>query len=337
MNMSSEDSLLVDRGQKLPEARVGWALIAIGKGTPKRITDYRLSISEKLLARYSFVEVDTSDKIFEEKMKLPTWTPGLHYIAELTVEYRVEDPVVAAQRGTRLIWPRIRSTVLAKLSEASQLAPERPAAAPDAKPPARRKGRAVAVNNSEKAAPASESHATLQLGDLSNAQQKVNAACAHLLSTDPLLDRGITLLALSATLSLEGEAAKHAGTIGMTGLRIAAQDAEHAVEEELRKKKEVLLSKGVRGIFAEALRTTPNMLSNLLEQLSSLERERYGNELSIMRELFAQGHLEGHHLPPDVRDEFLKSVLNKASLGEILMLGEAAKGTVASIEDKSAS
>ncbi|MBX3484702.1 hypothetical protein [Phenylobacterium sp.] len=313
--MTTDDSdkperpLIVEHKQKLPEPQVGWELIAIGKGEPTRLKDHRLSISERVFGGYSFVQVDVAEHRLTQTRKVPTRVPGLSFDAALTAQYCIADPVVAVKRSTRLARDTITGIVWPRIEAAS---------------------RGAGAGGSTTGA-----QGKLTLEDLDQAQSRVDQACKELLKDERLGKRGLELLDLSATVNFDTETAKLAAAIGLSGLKIDAQRAEGDVQVDARKHYEALIAEGPRPLFAEVMRTNPGMISGLLEQLSAAERQRYENDISLMRELFAEGHIEGHHLPPNVRDEFLRSVLNRASLGDILTLGVSTKPTVPAVEDDS--
>jgi hypothetical protein len=177
----------------------------------------------------------------------------------------------------------------------------------------------------------------LKVDDLQRARQRIAKATSPTVIRHLLDDLGIELRAVKVTLDFEGAAKKHAETIGLAGLLMSAEEATAEVEEVGRLRAEELLIKGPRALLAAAMRTDPNMITTLLHQMSAVEQERYQSEIALLHKFLAEGHIEGHQLPTDVRDGFLRNLLNRASWGDILRLGAAADEAPKAVEDKSSS
>jgi hypothetical protein len=309
---------------------MGYVLFAFGKGEPKQISDYRLSLSEQIFANYKFVEVDISNRIFNEEIKLPSRLPGITFDAKVTVSYRVTEPVLALKNATRMvIGDEIRLSLIPKLEKASRSAAGSSGTNAESKAiMAIGSNQPVGDGTSVTDAP------TLTISDINSANLNAEAACAAFKDAKPFAEYGIDLRTVTASLSLAGEAEKLAESIGLLGLKLNAKRAEQELTDQERAHQERILAGGLRKMVAEVMRTKPDMITGLLDQLSAVEQVRYQNDIAIFNKLLDEKAVEPHQIPTNVRDEFLQNLLNRATLGDIMLLGTKTKEGPLATENK---
>jgi len=301
-----ETPLLVDH-RTIPAPRAGYTLVAIGRGPPKEITDYRVSLTERLLRRYSFVEVNISLQEFEEVIELPSGAPSINFDAEIRVTYRVKNPILMVKGDVRSTWARIRSELYPKITQAI-----RGVLGNDASP---NMGRDDAFDRLR----------SLTLADVTAADRNVSAVCASIKSANPLADVGIELHNISVKLSLKEDISRISERISLSNLMTASLLAKDEITMSALALEENILLGEPRKMIAAIMKTSPHMIPRLLEQISADEQNAYSQDIEILKNIMKDGHLESHHIPKDIRDEFLQRILNRASLHDIIRLGSSAE------------
>ncbi len=282
----TDQILYRDPVDKMPDLRPGAVVVALGSGDPIVFRNGRgPTISERWFGGYkSFVEVDLSAKTFDEATKLPSSKATIDFDATVTVRYQVRESNVTSiisrgvKDGRNAIWPDL----LAKLQLAT------------------RQADGLNVNQGNESA--------------------VAAAQSFCMAYNSQAERGIEILSIIVNVNLTSEARTLLKQVELEDFqqkslqseqKIALQKVKNSQEVDKAKREEnfAIMNGGLQNMFAQLMIDNPKALADIVDNLAKMKQGQHSDRMELFRELLAGGQIEAHHIPKEVKEEFLRKVL----------------------------
>ena len=282
--MTTPDLLILNHGYKMPAPRPGVEIVALGGGDPIALKGSRgLTLSERMFGKYrTFVEVDIAEKHYEARSRLPSEAATMFFDATVLVRYRVTNSAKIVKHAV----------ADGKVATWRLLEP--------------------ALQKSTRSAK----------GDDRAAAEKLAEAAAETVRSQVLADDelGLMIVAVTVQLDLQANIRNLLDTVERETLISRDLDVRQRLDKKRRKGDEEMLKEGPRAWLAHLMRDDPNIIREVLNQMAVAEKERYDNDMKLLLKMLDSGDIESHEIPKNVKDDFIRSILQRASAGETLQL-----------------
>ena len=282
--MTTPHLLILNHGDKMPAPRPGVEIVALGGGDPIALKGSRgLTLSERMFGRYkTFVEVDIAEKDYQERSRLPSAAATMFFDATVQVRYRVTN-------SAKIVKQAVGD---GKAATWRLLEP--------------------ALQRSTRSAKGDDRAAAEMLAEA--AAEKVRS---QVLESDEL---GLVIVAVSVQLELQANIRTLLDTAERETLISRDLEVKQRLDTKRRKSDEEMLKEGPRAWLAHLMRDDPHIIREVLNSMAVAEKERYDNDMKLLLKMLDSGEIEGHEIPKNVKDDFIRSILQRASAGETLQL-----------------